>query len=208
MHEEKKPPCTSRRAFMRSATSAACLSCLGAGNVLASALGDSADVAPDPEHKFIKDSHMTYEDVFKFAYSAWFIPAMKIIAEDMGQDSLNEMLRKAASDSVRRIMAKRNLPDNSLTAFAGMFEKPNHILENGSNYEIVENNGTVLELKVSECLWAKVFRDSDAAGIGFSYVCFADYAYAQAFNPRIVLHRNKTLMQGDSYCNHRYVLEV
>ena len=48
----------------------------------------------------------------------------------------------------------------------------------------------------------------DAARIGYSYICYADYATAQAFNPKIVMRRSKTLMQGDSYCNHRYEMEV
>jgi len=210
MDGEKPLPCTNRRGFIKSTTSAACLFCLGARGILASTPGDSTDVAAGPEHRFLKDSHMTYEDVLKYAYTSWFIPAMKVLAEEMGEDELDEMLKKAISEAARRIIAKRgkNSPDNSLSAFARIFEKPNHILENASNYEIVENSDSVLELRVSECLWAKVFRDSDAARIGYSYICYADYAVAQAFNPRIVLRRNKTLMQGDGYCNHRYVMEA
>jgi predicted ArsR family transcriptional regulator len=153
---------------------------------------------------------MTYEEVFKTAYANWLIPTMKVLSEDMGQDALDEMLKKATSEAVRRIIAERgiNSPDNNLSAFSRIFEKPSHILENGSNYEIVENSESVFELRVSECLWAKVFRDADAARIGYSYICFADYAMAQAFNPRIVMRRSKTLMQGDNFCNHRYELEA
>jgi len=36
-------------------------------------------------------------------------------------------------------------------------------------------------------------------------VCHGDYAWAEGFNPDIKLVRDKTLMQGDSICNHRYV---
>jgi hypothetical protein len=134
---------------------------------------------------------------------------MKVVAEDMGQDALEMMLRKATSDAVRRITSKRfkDLTDRSLTTFARLFEKPSRTLENAASYEIVENNGEVLELKVSECLWAKVFRDADAAGLGYAYICFPDYTMAQAFNPKIVMKRSKTLMQGDGFCNHRYEME-
>ena len=195
---------------MSSATSVACLLCLGAGNILASRNEDSSDAVPGATHKFLKNSHMTYEDVFKYTYASWFITTMKVLAEDMGDDALDEMLKKASSETARRIVAERgiNSPDNSLSAFARLFEKPGHILENGANYEIIENTESVLELKVSECLWAKVFCDADAARIGYSYICFPDYAMAQAFNPKIVMYRSKTLMQGDGYCNHRYEMEV
>jgi predicted ArsR family transcriptional regulator len=153
---------------------------------------------------------MTYEEVLKYTYASWFIPMMKVLAEDMGDDALNEMIKNASSEVARQKgeQIKKSKPDNNLSTFAQFFEKPNHILENGAIYEIVENNGTVLELKVSECLWAKVFRDANAAKIGHSYVCYADFDMVQGFNPKIVLHRDKTLMQGDSYCNHRYVLET
>lgn len=210
MDGEKSQTCTSRRKFISSTTSVACLFCLGAGSTLASTPEDSANATTEPKHRFLKDSHMTYEEVFKTAFADRLIPTMKVLAEDMGQDALDEMLKKATSEAVGRSLAERvmNLPDNNLSTFARFFEKPNHMLENGLNYEIVENSQNVLELKVSECLWAKVFCDADAARIGYSYICFADYATAQAFNPKLVLRRSKTLMQGDNCCNHRYVMET
>jgi len=153
---------------------------------------------------------MTYEEVLKYAYSYWFIPAMKVLAEDIGEEELNGMLGRVASEAARRMVVNRRPepPDNTLSAFAGQFEKPNHILENSANIEIVENDGRVLELKVTECLWAKVFRDANAATIGYSYICYPDYAVAQAFNTNIVLHRTMTLMEGCSHCNHRYEVKT
>ncbi|UCC43606.1 MAG: L-2-amino-thiazoline-4-carboxylic acid hydrolase [Candidatus Zixiibacteriota bacterium] len=210
MAGEKSQTSTSRRKFLSSTTSLACLFCLGARSLVASTTADSTDTPADTRHRFLRDSRMTYEEVLKFAYASWLIPAMKVLAEDIGPDALDEMLRKITSEVVRRRMPERvrSLPDNSLPTFARIFEKPGPILENGAVYEIVENNERALELRVSECLWAKIFCDADAARIGFSYICFADYATAQAFNPGIVLHRSKTLMQGDDHCNHRYVMET
>ena len=52
----------------------------------------------------------------------------------------------------------------------------------------------------------KVFREEDACDIGFAAVCFADYALPQAFNPKIKLIRDKTLMQGHEFCNHKYTI--
>jgi hypothetical protein len=61
-----------------------------------------------------------------------------------------------------------------------------------------------LSLKVSECLWAEVFKELNAEEIGYLMVCNPDHAYAQACHPNIKLKRSKTLMQGDSYCNHKW----
>ena len=73
--------------------------------------------------------------------------------------------------------------------------------------EILEDTETAFELKVTECIQATVFRDANAADIGYARVCWGDYAWAEGFNPNIKLVRDKTLMQGHDYCNHRYVWE-
>jgi len=58
---------------------------------------------------------------------------------------------------------------------------------------------------MKECLTAEVFREEDAAEIGYATVCHADFALPEGFNPKIKLIRDKTLMQGHDCCNHRYV---
>jgi len=68
----------------------------------------------------------------------------------------------------------------------------------------VEDSETAHEIRVTECLWAKTFREAGAAAIGYAVVCHGDYAECQAFNPHIRMIRTKTLMQGDDCCNHRW----
>ncbi len=72
---------------------------------------------------------------------------------------------------------------------------------------IVEDTETAFALRVTECIWADTFLKEDAGDIGFALICHGDYAWPQGFNPKIRMIRDKTLMQGDSYCNHRYVFE-
>jgi hypothetical protein len=62
-------------------------------------------------------------------------------------------------------------------------------------------------VRVTECLWAKTFRDLGASEIGSMLICHRDYADCRGFNPRITMIRSKTLMQGDEFCNHRFVWE-
>ena len=72
-------------------------------------------------------------------------------------------------------------------------------------HEVVVDTDKVFELKVTECLTSEIFLDADAGDIGYAYVCFGDYAWAEGFNPKIKMVRDKTLMQGHAYCNHRYM---
>ena len=72
-------------------------------------------------------------------------------------------------------------------------------------FEVVESTETVHELKVTECLWAQACLDAGAGEEGFAAICYGDYASARAFNPSLEMVRDKTLMQGHAYCNHRYL---
>ena len=67
---------------------------------------------------------------------------------------------------------------------------------------------TVVEVRVTRCLWAQTFREAGAADIGYAMVCHPDFLAGPAFNPKIRMTRTKTLMLGDDLCNHRWVVEA
>lgn len=72
--------------------------------------------------------------------------------------------------------------------------------------KIVEDTDRVLQLEVTECVWAEVFRDAGLRGrIGHAAVCNMDYYWPPAFNPSFKMKRTKTLMQGDNSCNQRSI---
>jgi hypothetical protein len=55
--------------------------------------------------------------------------------------------------------------------------------------------------------WQSPLRHTNAADLGYLLSCYGDYAAASGFNPKMRMIRTKTLMQGDAFCNHRYVIE-
>ena len=97
-----------------------------------------------------------------------------------------------------------SLDNPSIVGGAPCFRVATHVI---LTLEIVEDTPQAVEVKVTECLWAKTFREMGAAEIGYSLICYRDYADCQGFNPSITMIRSKTLMQGDDYCNHRFVWE-
>jgi hypothetical protein len=155
-------------------------------------------------HKFLGPSELTHQELFQFAFSRNYIPIMKVLEEKIGLDSLQEAAWEAA---VRRVEAQAaRLPKRNLPTLAAHYKNPR--VQNWFTMQVVEETDNVFEMKITECLWAKTFREADAAAIGFRCICNADFAIAEAFNPKIELSRDKTLMQGHSHCNHRYVMEV
>ena len=160
-------------------------------------------------HKFKQDSGMTFEEVYGFAFEP-FISVLRNLGGALDREDYIELLQKVASDAAAADTRKQaqSLPSNDLKTWTSEITEPNRFWKHVLTTEIVEDTDTAVEIKVTECLWAKTFREHDAADIGYATICHPDYAMCQAFNPKIRMIRTKTLMQGDECCNHRWVWEA
>jgi len=199
----------SRRQFLLNVLPAGTLFCLGCSNLLFSAQSEKSPKAPPEKHKFLTNSGMNYKQVFEFAYQDSFIPLIQNLANDIGREKFIEMLKKASSEAGanRAKTWAKEVPKNGLVTFTAILRKPNRFWKHTCTHELIEDTAEVVEVKYTECLWAKTFRGANALDIGYAALCHGDFAIARAFNPKIRLIRTKTLMQGDDCCNHRYVWE-
>jgi hypothetical protein len=166
------------------------------------------NVESSVKHKFLEDSNMTFQEVFDFAFKK-IIPVLQDLAKELGEDPFFEALKKVAFESALKAgqANARELPSNDFAAYVDSGSEPSRFAKHVLTREIVEDTPQTFELKVTECLWAKTFREIGAADIGYLLLCNTDYAECQGFNPKITLIRSKTLMQGDDCCNHRFVWE-
>jgi len=151
---------------------------------------------------------MTFQDVFDFAYKD-LIPVLQGLARELGEERFFETLKKVVYDTSLKAGqdSARLLPCNDFAAFNASMREPSRFARHILTVEIVEDTPRAVEVKVTECLWAKIFREMGAEDLGYRLICYRDYADCQGFNPQITLIRSKTLMQGDDYCNHRFVWE-
>jgi hypothetical protein len=60
---------------------------------------------------------------------------------------------------------------------------------------------------ITECMWAKTFKEMNARELGYIMCCHPDFATGRLYHPKIKFRRTKTLMQGDSCCNHTFYWE-
>ena len=164
------------------------------------------DVETVVKHKFLESSDMTFQEVFDFAFKK-LIPVLQGLAKEPGEDRFLEALKKVSFECALKTGQDkaRQLPSNDFAAFIDPGSEPSHFGKHVLTRETVEDTPQAFELKVTECLWAKTFREMGAADIGYLLLCHTDYADCQGFNPKITLTRSKTLMQGDDCCNHRFV---
>jgi hypothetical protein len=110
----------------------------------------------------------------------------------------------------------RLLPKTDFNAFLGWdtldpliedAERRKRFWSNALTSQRIERTPKSYEIKITECLWARTFRDVNAADLGFAAICYGDEAMAAAFDPRLKLTRTKALMNGDDCCHFRWVWE-
>lgn len=158
------------------------------------------------KHKFLEDSAMTFQEVFMFAFNH-FVPELHRLAQELGEAQVLEALKKIGLETALKDAqaGARQIPCNDFATFKTWATDPNYFWKHVLTFEIVENTALTFEIKVTECLWAKTFRELGAANVGYPLICHPDYASCQGFNPLITMSRSKTLMQGDDCCNPRWV---
>jgi len=196
----------SRRQFISKAMPACSVACFGAGHLLAWRPAEAKAVFQEEKHKFDNELQrkLTVKQFYATQYRE-FIQLAKALEKEMGKDKLIEFLKKATQERMLKMAQNhaKNSTDNSFKTYVSTFRPPRY--KDVLTHVVVEDTDTAFELKVTECIWAKTFLDAKAGDIGYAHVCFGDYTWAEGFNPQIKMVRNKTLMQGDELCNHRYI---
>lgn len=187
--------CSGRRNFLKGILPAGAMVCLGSNPILAKASGGEDPSEPSPEHKFLEKSDMDFQETFAFAYKIYMIPLLKKMAEDIGREKLIESLKSYATE-VTFVQQTTEMWRSLLTSVFWT-----HVLTR----EIIEDSELNLKYNVTECLWAKTFREAEAGDIGFALFCYPDFARAIVADRKLT--RTKTLMQGAEFCDFHFELD-
>ena len=199
-------PSLTRRGFLTRVMPACAVGCLGLCGAAAFAQ-QGTDPPPDPEkHKFDKEFPfpLTLRQYMTRQVTNCVEP-LKAIEKEIGEKKLLQILHDFATkkgEAQGGELAKR-YPDRDFSSYCGQFRSAQ--MQSMITYDVVEESEKTFEIKVSECVLVEPMLKLNAGKIGNALLCDADYGNARGFNPKIKLIRDKTLMLGDSYCNHRYV---
>ena len=74
-------------------------------------------------------------------------------------------------------------------------------------YEVLRKTPEALDLNVTECRYAKFYKEIGAPELGFLLTCSADFPMSAGFGDDVQFSRTQTIMQGASHCNFRYALK-
>jgi hypothetical protein len=199
----------SRRRFISQVLPACSLVCLGAGSGLFGFSPLVKKALQEAKHKFDEEfpQKLTSRQFAEMMFGREFIPFLKLASGEIGKEKLTSILKKYAAVKGKETgeMIAKQSGGNDFSIWKKAFTPENPNFNAMLTMSITEDKENVHELKVTECLLASVFLKADAGDFGFASVCFGDYEMASSFNARIKMERDKTLMQGHAYCNHRYL---
>jgi hypothetical protein len=196
-----------RRRFLVHVMPACSLACLCAGGVGAEEAAEPGTPRSDSQHKFeVEFEEKTSVLKRTTEQNRYYIEFIKTLRSELEEDELIRLLDIHTAGWGQRIGKRQaaSAPDTGFQSFVANFRPPNY--DQTLTLEIVEDTDKAFGLRVTECVWAKVFRDAGLGGaIGHAAICNMDYFWPPAFNASFKMERSKTLMQGDDHCNHRYI---
>ena len=177
-----------RRHFISRTCAAGTSLCFGCSYFFSLVNGQDVKISEPTQDKYALNSGMSYEQVFNFAYRDFFVPQLIAASKQIGREKFIEILKSATDEVYSQPEAMKRI-NTTL---------PKQFWSNVLNQEVLENTPDLSVVKITKCLWAKTFREEEAADIGYAMFCYGDYAVAKTNNQ--VLERETTLMQGHDYC--------
>lgn len=194
-----------RRQFITKIVPACALTCLWSEHIFGMTQTDTKE---EVVHKFDKplEYELTYKQLFRGS-ARGKINLIKTLVKELGEEKAIQIIKTDTSENAfnlgkRQAEAAEN---NDFYTYVDMFRDKDRY-KNTLTMEIIEDTKKAFELKVTECLYALPYIEAGLGGeIGFAALCYMDYFWPKGFNENIELIRDKTLMQGHVYCNHRYV---
>ncbi|MFC2163606.1 L-2-amino-thiazoline-4-carboxylic acid hydrolase [Acidobacteriota bacterium] len=199
-----------RREFLKNALPAGSLLCVGCSNLFAASSTDDTQQADTEKHPFKRDSGMTVEEAYQFSYQHGHIGLLKNLAKEIGRDKFVAMIKKIEKEEAVRLMKSvvQNMRKRDFFMFKTMWKSQRPPYNLAKVYEITEETDTVFEIKYSECLYARMFLEEDAADIGYATQCYSSDVFFETFNSKLKYSNPKNFMREDDICIERFDWET
>ena len=196
---------TTRRHFLTKIAPACALTCMG-GKQLLGMMQTSTD--EENKHKFDQplEFDLTYRQYFRRTTSSE-IDLIKTMIKELGERRAIKIIETNTRENALALGQRqaKAAEKNDFYTYVDMFRNVDRF-KNTLSMEIVEDSEKAFELKITECLYALPYIEAGLGGkVGFAALCYMDYFWPKGFNEKIKLVRDKTLMEGHEYCNHRYI---
>lgn len=136
------------------------------------------------------------------------VPLVRTLQAELGEERANAIVRKALGELFRkygekwwRAQGAADLGEKMASAFR-MYASGDAM-----RYEVRKQTPAAFEVDVTECRYARFYKEIGAPELGFLLTCSSDFPMAEGFGAGVELTRTQTIMQGASHCDFRYALK-
>ncbi len=202
---------TERRQFLKNALTAGALICAGCHQLFASATPEHSQESSVPTNHSNPADGMSADELVRFTLG-YCVPTYQFMLKEMGKEKFLKLLKEASTENSKQLIDSmtKDMPDRNLSQladiFVGYLGTPPY--DKIFKAEVVERTDKVFEIKYTECLFAKVYREMNALDIGYTIECGGSDAVAKAYNPKIKVSCGSNMMKGDSHCTERFELNT
>jgi hypothetical protein len=132
-----------------------------------------------------------------------------VLGKEKAHEIVSNWAERNAVNDVRQVVESLDKPIESFEDVKVLLRHWVDALvkDNMETVEIAEETSTKSVCNVTECIYAKVFNDLDAADIGYLLHCKHDFPATPAIHPNMKLKRSKTLMEKHDCCDFEYYWE-
>ena len=135
------------------------------------------------------------------------VPLIKALREEFGVERANKLARKALAEHFRKL-GKASWRKLGAEGATKTLEKTWKLFaaDDALGYKVLKSSPEAFELNVTECQYAKFYKEIGEPELGFLLVCSQDDTFFEGYEG-VRLKRTQTIMQGASHCDFRYRLE-
>ena len=134
------------------------------------------------------------------------VPLVRTLQAELGEERTREIVLKAIGPLFRkygeawwRSQGERSFEQKMASTFANLYGAADAL-----KYDVIKETPDAFDVNVTECRYAKFYKEIGAPELGFLLTCSADFDHAQGFGAGVELTRKQTIMQGARHCDFRY----
>ncbi len=134
-------------------------------------------------------------------------PVLEALGQAYGNDAVLEIAGNAIAGIARqqgKEMAEE-MGQSDMPAYARSIEPWSR--SGALELRILRENDAQFDFDVTECKYARMYRELGMPELGAILSCNRDAAFIEGFNSQIKLSRTQTIMQGASHCDFRFSVE-
>ncbi|MCE1187913.1 MAG: L-2-amino-thiazoline-4-carboxylic acid hydrolase [Ignavibacteria bacterium] len=120
-------------------------------------------------------------------------------------DEVDSLIKQAHGNANKQAFCQiaKSLQHQTIEDLISVLWEPG--LKMGFEYSM-ENKDNGIQMHCTACPFAELYRSQNAPDLGYLLFCQPDYDIVEGFNPKMGFRRTKTLMEGDSHCDHFYYM--